>query len=185
MNAYCQYCLDHPEDELNRSYHDSEYGFPLEEDDQLFERLILEINQAGLSWITILKKAPAFKRAFDGFNVLTVAGYSTEKIETLMSDAGIIRNRKKIEAAIHNAKVIQAMREDGGSFKNWLDERVGSSLDEWVKEFKKIFVFTGPEIVKEFLWSTGYLQGAHSPDCEVYKKILSADPPYLTHARKE
>lgn len=177
MHPYCQYCLAHPEDDLNRAYHDHDYGFPLFDDDRLFERLVFEINQAGLSWITILKKAAAFRRSFDGFKVSVVANYTPEKIEALMNDPGIIRNRKKIEAAIHNAKVIVELQATGG-FSVWLNERVGIGLEAWTKEFKKTFVFTGPEIVKEFLWSTGYLQGAHSLDCEVYPRILELDPPW-------
>lgn len=179
MHPYCKYCLDHPDDELNGAYHSKEYGFPLDNDNALVERLILEINQAGLSWITILKKAPDFREAFDNFNISAVANYTTENIESLLSNQGIIRNRKKIEAAIHNAGVILELQKTQGSFGIWLNQRVGLTLDEWSKEFKNIFKFTGPEIVKEFLWSTGYLEGAHSPDCEVYDRILNTTPPWL------
>src|SRR5512143_2332772 len=85
MLAYCQYVLAHPEDSLHRTYHDKEYGFPLRDDNQLFERFMLEINQAGLSWTTILKKADNFRRAFDGFNVARVAAYAQPEIDRLLS----------------------------------------------------------------------------------------------------
>jgi DNA-3-methyladenine glycosylase I len=93
MTTYCDYCNSHPEDTFNRIYHDSLYGFPIHADNALFERLVLEINQAGLSWITILKKAENFRRAYDGFDLETVAGYGESDRARLLVDAGIIRNR--------------------------------------------------------------------------------------------
>jgi DNA-3-methyladenine glycosylase I len=178
MTTYCQYVLEHPEDEFNKNYHDAEYGFPLEQDNLLFERLVLEINQAGLSWITILKKADNFRRAYDRFDLQTVAGYGESERERLLSDAGIIRNRLKINAAIENARRILALRGEYGSFKGWLDAYHPLTKEEWVKLFKKNFVFTGGEIVNEFLMSTGYLPGAHDPDCPVYFKVKSQNPPW-------
>lgn len=93
-----------------------------------------------------------------------------------MQDAGIIRNRLKIEATIYNAQVIKTIQKDQGSFKNWLDHHHPKSKEEWVKIFKSTFRFTGGEIVNEFLMSTGYLPGAHIESCPVYKKVLKQNP---------
>jgi DNA-3-methyladenine glycosylase I len=154
-------------DQWNQHYHDTEYGFPLESDDELFERLVLEINQAGLSWLTILKKREGFRAAYHGFSVAKVAAYGEEDRARLLADAGIIRNRLKVNAAIENAKRIQAM----GSFRDFLDEHHPRDHAAWCKLFKQTFLFTGGEIVNEFLVSTGYLSGAHDPDCPVYHQI--------------
>jgi DNA-3-methyladenine glycosylase I len=173
--TYCDYInsLSGEVLELHREYHDNHYGFPLDDDDELFERLMFEINQAGLNWILILKKQHNFRKAFDNFNIDKVSEYTEADISRLMNDAGIIRNRLKINAAIENAKVIRSIRKESGSFRKWLDNKsiTAGSLEEWTKLFKKTFRFTGGEIVKEFLMSTGYIEGAHSPDCPVYKKI--------------
>lgn len=176
MKPYCEYCNSHPEDTFNKIYHDTQYGFPLEDDNLLFERLILEINQAGLSWITILRKADNFRKAYRGFDIDKVARFTEKDRARLLADAGIIRNRLKINAAIENAKHIQILRKEFGSFKGWLDLHHPLTKDEWTKLFKKTFVFTGGEIVNEFLLSTGYLPGAHDKDCPVYKKVASLRP---------
>ncbi len=178
MLPYCQYCLTHPEDSLNRLYHDREYGFPLEDDNRLFERLMLEINQAGLSWTTILRKAGNFRRAFDGFDIIKVAAYGQADIDRLLADAGIIRNRLKIKAAITNAQRIQGLQRRHGSFVAWLDAHHPASLDEWTSLFKSTFVFTGGEIVREFLISAGYLSGAHDEDCPIHATVLALRPPW-------
>ncbi len=154
-------------DKWNQHYHDTEYGFPLESDDELFERLILEINQAGLSWLTILKKREGFQKAYDGFSIAKVASYGDEDRARLLADASIIRNRLKVNAAIENAKRIQAM----GSFRSFLDDHHPRDRAAWCKLFKQTFLFTGGEIVNEFLVSTGYLPGAHDPDCPVFHQI--------------
>jgi len=158
---------------LHKDYHDKYYGYPIENDDLLFERLIFEINQAGLNWILILKKQENFRKAYSNFSIQKVAAYRTTDFERLMNDAGIIRNRLKINAAIENAKIILQLQKESGSFRKWLDNHSEKnlSLQEWTKLFKKTFRFTGGEIVNEFLMSTGYLPGAHSPDCPVYQKI--------------
>ena len=171
MLPYCDYCNLHPEDTFNRIYHDTQYGFPLTDDNLLFERLVLEINQAGLSWITILKKAENFRRAYHLFDIDTIAAYGEVDRARLLSDPGIIRNRLKVNAAIENARRIQALLGKFGSFKGWLDAHYPLSKDEWTKLFRKTFVFTGGEIVNEFLMSTGYLPGAHSPQCPIYERI--------------
>ena len=179
MTTYCDYCNSHPEDTYNKTYHDTQYGFPLKDDDLLFERLMLEINQAGLSWITILKKADNFRKAFNGFHIDKVASYGEEDRLRLLADVGIIRNRLKINAAIVNAQKIQKLRKEYGSFRNWLEAHRELSKEEWIKLFKKTFVFTGGEIVNEFLVSTGYLPGAHEESCPIYKKVASLRPAWM------
>jgi len=174
--SYCEYVQQAGKNSVHRHYHDHEYGFPLNSDNELFARLVLEINQAGLSWETILKKKDNFFKAFDDFDIDRISRYSEKKINKLLQDAGIIRNRLKIEAAIHNAKSIKTIQKEMGSFKNWLDHHSPKTKDEWVKLFKQTFRFTGGEIVNEFLVSTGYLQGAHVETCPVYKKVIKKKP---------
>ena len=173
------YCDAAPGHEWHGPYHDREYGFPLEDDAELFERLILEINQAGLSWLTILKKRETFRRAYGGFDVDTVAAYGARDRKRLLGDAGIIRNRLKVEAAISNAQTILELRKTHGSFAGWLAAHHPSSKAECVKLFKRTFRFTGGEIVGEFLMSIGYLPGAHVPSCPVYSKILKHRPAWV------
>jgi len=173
--TYCEYLAKLTGDQLSlhKEYHDNHYGFPIENDDELFERLMFEINQAGLNWILILKKQHNFRKAFDSYNIEKVANYGEKEILRLMNDQGIIRNRLKINAAIENAKIILKISEESGSFRKWLDNQAENhrTLEDWIKLFKKTFKFTGGEIVNEFLISTGYLPGAHSSDCPVYERI--------------
>ncbi|MGD0876943.1 MAG: DNA-3-methyladenine glycosylase I [Anaerolineales bacterium] len=183
MASYCEYLQEHPEDTLNKLYHDNEYGFPLKEDAALLERLAHEINQAGLSWTLILKRKEAFHRTFEGFDVDKVAAYQEQDVARLLADAGIIRNRLKINAVIENARRIQGLRGEFGSFKGWLDAHHPLSLEDWTKLFKKTFVFTGGEIVKEFLVSSGYLPGAHDADCPVYSQIALLRPAWTRSLR--
>ena len=174
MSSYCDVAPGHP---VHGPYHDGEYGFPQRGEAALFERLLLEINQAGLSWETILKKREGFRRAYHGFDVDTVAGYGEADVARLLADPGIIRNRLKVAAAIHNAGVVRAMRASHGGFASWLDAHVheadGRPRDKaaWAKLFKRTFRFTGGEITGEFLMSLGYLPGAHRPDCPVVARI--------------
>jgi DNA-3-methyladenine glycosylase I len=184
MTSYCEYLHDHPEDILNKQYHDSEYGFPLEEDSALLERFALEINQAGLSWTLMLKRKENFRIAFEGFDVDRVAAYQEPDAARLLADAGIIRNRLKVNAVIENARRIQGLRGEFGSFKGWLDAKHPLSLEEWITLFKRNFLFTGGEIVREFLVSTGYLPGAHDHDCPVYWQIARLQPPWTNGLRK-
>ena len=172
------YCLAAPGNALHGPYHDGEYGFPARDEAVLFERLVLEINQAGLSWATILRKRSAFRDAFADFDVDRVAAFGPAEVERLMGDAGIIRNRLKIAATIDNARRIQELRGTHGSFAEWLDAHHPRSREEWVKLFKTTFRFTGGEIVNEFLMSLGYRKGAHVPSCPVYSSILRLGPPW-------
>ena len=178
MTTYCHYVASHPEDLFNKDYHNTQYGFPLADDNLLFERLVLEINQAGLSWITILKKADNFRRAYDQFDPARVAAYDEADRARLLSDAGIIRNRLKVDAAIVNAQKILGLQKGFGSFRKWLDSHHPRTKEEWVKLFKQTFIFTGGEIVNEFLMSTGYLNGAHDADCPIYKIVKAQNPPW-------
>jgi DNA-3-methyladenine glycosylase I len=176
MTTYCDIAPGHP---FHGPYHEGEYGFPSRDDNVLFERLVLEINQAGLSWLTILKKREAFRAAFDGFDIDKVAAYGAKERRRLLADAGIIRNRLKIEAAINNAKRLRELRESHGSFAAWLDAHHPLTKPAWVKLFKTTFTFTGGEITGEFLLSTGYLPGAHEPECPVYARIARLKPPWM------
>ncbi len=181
MSAYCDIAPGH---EWHGPYHDGEYGFPVRDEARLFERLVLEINQAGLSWLTILKKRPAFLAAYDGFDVARVARYGDAERARLLADAGIIRNRLKVDAAIANARKLLELRESHGGFAGWLDAHHPLSRDEWTRLFRKTFRFTGGEIVNEFLMSTGYLPGAHRVDCPVMKTIRRGRPPWMAKAGK-
>ena len=176
MSWYCDIAPGHP---LHGPYHDREYGFPLAHEDALFERLALEINQAGLSWLLVLKRREGLRRAFDNFSVDRVAGYSSARINRLLTDPGIIRNRRKVEAIIENARRIRELRASSGSFAAWIERHHPLAKEDWVRLFKKTFVFTGGEVTGEFLMSIGYLPGAHHPGCPVYKKIARLKPAWM------
>ena len=173
----CFWCSADP---LYRAYHDEEWGVPLHDPQRLFELLLLEGFQAGLSWFTVLKKREHYRRVLFGFDAQRLARLSGAEIEALLQDPGIIRNRRKIEAAIENARRIVALGETPfGSFSGWLNHHHPRTKEEWVKLFKGAFVFTGGEIVNEFLISTGYLPGAHEAGCPVYKKVASLRPAWM------
>ena len=176
--SYCEAILTMDKNNVHHIYHDKYYGFPIEDDNELFERLVLEINQAGLSWDTILKKQLNFKRAYKNFDIKKVASFREKDIERLMNDAGIIRNRLKINAAIENAKKILKIQKEFGSFKKWIDHHHPKTKDEWVKIFKTTFKFTGGESVKEGLMITGEGRGAHIESCPIYKKVIKTKPAF-------
>ena len=179
--SYCNAIeyMDGERKAIHKAYHDHLYGFPIHDDNELFCRLVLEINQAGLSWETILKKEKTFRKAYTNFNIKKVAAYTEEDRARLMADPGIIRNRLKINAAIENAKTILKLQKEFGSFEKWLEHNHPKTKEEWVKLFKKTFRFTGGEIVNEFLMSIGFLPGAHSSQCPVYKKVLKEKPMWM------
>ncbi|WP_313221682.1 DNA-3-methyladenine glycosylase I [Pseudoxanthomonas mexicana] len=179
MSGYCDIAPGHP---LHGPYHDHEYGFPQREEAVLFERLLLEINQAGLSWETMLRKRDGFRAAYSGFDVDRVARYGERDRARLLADPGIIRNRLKVEAAIHNARIIRQLRDTHGGFAAWLDAHHPLPKAEWVKLFKKTFRFTGGEITGEFLMSLGYLPGAHRQDCPAYRRAAKQRPPWMDAA---
>ena len=181
VNTYCEAINRMKPDHytVHKHYHDLHYGFPIESDNELFCRLVLEINQAGLSWTTILNKQDNFRKAFHDFDIKKIAGYKDKDVQRLLNDAGIIRNKLKVNAAIENAKTILLLQKEFGSFKNWLDHHHPKTRAEWTLLFKKTFRFTGGEIVNEFLLSTGYLPGAHHEGCTIYKKIIKAKPAWI------
>ncbi len=174
--TYCEFVENLEKSNVHRVYHDAKYGFPITSDNELFGRLVLEINQAGLSWTTILNKQDNLRKAYSEFSVRKVARFDENDIEKLLLDPGIIRNKLKINAAIFNAQRIVDIQGEYGSFKDWLDYNHPLRLDDWVELFKRTFKFTGGEITKEFLISTGYLQGAHEKDCPIFSKIIQEGP---------
>ena len=178
--SYCQYVnsLKRGEGDHHKAYH-KRYGLPIQSDEELFGLLILEINQAGLSWDTILKKAENFRKAYSRFSIKKIAAYSSKDKKRLLSDAGIIRNRLKIKAAIHNANVVLGLQKQHGSFRNWLNRQGVLSRKQWTELFKKTFYFTGGEIVNEFLMSSGHLPGAHDKKCKMHGRILRSKPAWL------
>jgi DNA-3-methyladenine glycosylase I len=175
MSFYCDIAPGHT---LHGPYHDREYGVPLSGDDALFERLVLEINQAGLSWELMLKKREGFRAAYAGFAVAKVAKFGAKNTERLLADPGIVRNKLKVAAAIHNANVILGLAKAHGSFADWIATHHPKTKKDWIKLFAKTFKFTGGEIIGEFLMSVGYLPGAHRETCPAYKRILKTDPPW-------
>ena len=179
--AYCRFAPGHP---VHGPYHDTEYGFPTNDERALFERLVLEINQAGLSWLTILNKRAAFRAAFADFEVDRVAGFGSHDVDRLLADRGIVRNRLKVAAVIENARRIQTLRESHGSFARWLDTHHPCSIEAWTPLFGRTFRFTGGQIVGEFLLSLGYLPGAHEPDCPVFPRIAELSPPWARAAAR-
>ena len=174
--SYCEFVEHLEKSNVHKIYHDNQYGFPIDSDNELFGRLVLELNQAGLSWTTILNKKKHFRKAYSSFNIQKVANYSEKDIKRLLSDPGIVRNKLKVNAAVYNAKQIISIQKEFGSLKAWLDENHPMKLEDWVTLFKKTFKFTGGEITKEFLTSTGYLKGAHIRSCRIFEKIIQQKP---------
>ena len=176
-------CWADPNSELSIAYHDQEWGRPEHDDQKLFEMLILEGFQAGLSWITILKKREAFRRAFDRFDPAVVAGYGAEKLETLMSDPGIVRNRRKIEAAVTNAAVFLEIQKEFGSFDRYLWGFTGGEIilnkDDQVRASSELsdrisadlkrrgMKFVGTVIIYSFLQAVGVVND-HETGCWCY-----------------
>ena len=170
-------------------YHDNEWGRPTHDDRELFELLVLEGAQAGLSWITVLKKREAYREAFDGFDPAKVALYGEEKVEELMANEGIIRNRRKIEAAVTNAKLFLDVVEEFGSFDKFIwgyvdgepivnhrltqeDVPATTPLSDRISEDlkKRGFKFVGSTIVYAYLQSIGMVND-HVVDCFVYQEM--------------
>ena len=176
-------------DDIYTKYHDEEWGVPLKDDIKLFTALILDGAQAGLSWITILKRRDAYIEAFDKMNPEKIACYGEKDIERLMGDSGIIRNRRKIISAVENAKAYIAMTEEAGTFSSWLWDWVDgkpiinhykapkevppyTELSEKIsKELKKRgFTFVGPTIIYAFMQACG-LVNDHLVSCFRHKEL--------------
>lgn len=176
-------------DALYEAYHDTEWGVPLFEDNQLFEFLILETFQAGLSWITILRKRENFRKAFDNFDYKKIADYSEEKVAELMNDSGIIRNKQKILASISNAEAYMKIQEEYGSFSSYIWKFVdGTPIQTNLKSYKQApastelsitiskdlkkrgFKFVGPTVVYAHMQATGMVND-HEIDCFRHKEV--------------
>ena len=179
--SYCKVSQGHP---FHEPYHDREYGFPIRGDAELLERLALEINQAGLSWLTMLQKRDGFRKAYAGFEPERVARFGERDYARLLKDPGVIRNRLKIRAVAENARRLLAIRESHGSFAKWLDAHHPLSQKEWERLFRETFVFTGGKIVQAFLMSTGYLKGAHDRSCPTYARVLKKNPAWARTGAK-
>lgn len=168
-HAYCSYVATiEDKNDVDKIYHDNHYGVPIQSDDELFCRLVMEINQAGLSWRTILMKEKGFRKAYHNFDVKKVAKYKEKDFIRLMNDGAIIRNRLKINAAIYNAQRIIAIQKEFGSFRKWLTLNGMVNKEDktaWLKLFKNNFKFVGGEIVGEFLMSINMLPGSHGKEC--------------------
>ena len=176
MNPYCSYVKAiQDKNDVDKLYHDRYYGVLIKDDNELFCRLVMEINQAGLSWRTILLKEKNFRNAYDNFDIKKIASYRDKDFARLMNDSGIIRNRLKINAAIYNANQVLEIKKEHGSFLNWLiiqSLELKQDKHAWVKLFKKKFKFIGGEIVGEFLMSINFLPGSHGKECFRYRKKL-------------
>ena len=175
-SSYCEFVGQLEKSNVHRIYHDTQYGFPIDSDNELFGRLVLEINQAGLSLTTILNKQKNFRNAYSDFNIEQIANYNEQDISRLLSDSGIIRNKLKVNAAIFNARKILEIQKEHRSFKEWLDKNQLLNLEAWIKLFRKTFKFTGGEITKEFLVSSGYIKGAHIDSCTTFNLVINQSP---------
>ncbi|WP_417866777.1 DNA-3-methyladenine glycosylase I [Xanthomarina gelatinilytica] len=182
----CGWCVG---DELYEAYHDQEWGVPVTDDDTLFEFLILETFQAGLSWITILRKRENFRKAFDGFNYRKIAQYKQDKIVSLLQDAGIIRNKLKIHATITNAQMFMRIQEEFGSFSNYIWGFVdGKPIKNKLKHYKEAptttaisdalskdlkkrgFKFVGSTVMYAHMQATGMVND-HEVGCFRYHEV--------------
>ena len=185
-NHRCGWCEG---DDLYEAYHDNEWGVPVYDDNTLFEFLILETFQAGLSWITILRKRENFRQAFDSFDYKKIAHYNQEKIDSLLKDAGIIRNKLKINAAISNAKAFIQIQEEFGSFSKYIwafvdGKPIKNSIksvneapantalsDTLSKDLKKRgFKFVGSTVVYAHMQATGMVND-HEINCFRYNEV--------------
>lgn len=153
-------------DPLLRAYHDREWGVPVRTDTVLFERMALEIFQAGLSWRLMLVKRAAFARAFAGWRIEAVAGFTPRDVERLLGDASIVRNRRKIEAMIENAAIARELQRTHRSFRRWFYEVLNEpELPALQRRLRGQFRFMGPTIAQEWLMSCGKIPAAHEPGC--------------------
>ncbi len=190
MKTRCDWVTNDP---LYLDYHDNEWGTPVHDDQKMFEMLILEGVQAGLSWITVLKKREHYLEVFDNFDPLKVAAYEQDKIDELLSDAGIIRNKMKVNAAVQNAHAFLDIKEEYGSFDHYIWSHFAGPNgypvhNHWksIKEVpaqtkesqtmskalkKKGFNFVGPTICYSFMQAVG-LVNDHTIDCFRYKELI-------------
>ncbi len=190
-------------DPLYIAYHDREWGVPVHDDRKLFEFLVLESAQAGLSWITILKKRENYRQAFDGFDPEKVARFDARKIRTLLSDAGIVRNRLKIQAAVNNARRFLEIQKEFGSFAAYSWRFVGGRpiQNRW-KTLKQLpaatplsetfsrdlknqgFSFLGPTVIYAHMQATGMVND-HTTDCFRHRQVKRLPPPQPSPVKGE
>ncbi|MBO6827993.1 MULTISPECIES: DNA-3-methyladenine glycosylase I [unclassified Allomuricauda] len=182
----CGWCLGDP---LYEAYHDTEWGVPVRDDDTLFEFLILETFQAGLSWITVLRKRENFRKAFDRFNYRKIAAYDQKKVDSLLQDPGIIRNKLKVNATISNAKAFMEIQKEFGSFntyiwdfvdgepiknqwKNYKDAPATTAVSDAIsKDLKKRgFKFVGSTVIYAHMQATGMVND-HEVNCFRYHEV--------------
>lgn len=182
----CNWCVG---DDLYEAYHDQEWGVPIYDDNIFFEFLVLETFQAGLSWITILRKRENFKKAFDDFNYKKIANYQQPKIDSLLQDAGIVRNKLKVNGTITNAKLFMDVQNEFGSFSNYIWKFVdGKPITNKVENYKDApattpisdavskdlkkrgFKFVGSTVMYAFMQATG-LVSDHEVGCFRYKEV--------------
>lgn len=186
MKRRCNWVSDDP---LYIAYHDEEWGVPVRDDDRLFEFLMLETFQAGLSWITVLRKRENFRKAFDGFDYKKIAKYSEEKIQSLLEDAGIIRNKLKVRATVSNAQAFMKIQKEFGSFSDYIWAFTEGKVvkNAWIVEAdcpaktplaekiskdlkKRGFKFVGPTVIYAQMQATGMVND-HRVDCFRYKEV--------------
>ncbi|HHB78355.1 MAG TPA: DNA-3-methyladenine glycosylase I [Saprospiraceae bacterium] len=186
MKTRCKWVTNDP---LYIAYHDEEWGVPVKDDARLFEFLVLETFQAGLSWITVLRKRENFRKAFDGFDYQRIANYSEKKIQSLLLDAGIIRNKLKVRATVSNAQAFIKIQEEFGSFSDYIwafthgkviknkwkkleDCPAKTPLAEKIsKDLKKRgFKFVGPTVIYAHMQATGMVND-HTVDCFRYGEV--------------
>jgi DNA-3-methyladenine glycosylase I len=162
-------CKWSEDSESLQNYHDNEWGKKVAGNNELFECLTLEIFQSGLSWRTILHKRENFRKAFQGFHIEKVRDYSEADIDRLMSDTGIVRHRKKIEATIENAKRVDELMKKYGSFEGFLDG-LPEDIGEKQKALKQTFKHVGITTAESFLVAVGRMETSHSPECFLYSR---------------
>jgi DNA-3-methyladenine glycosylase I len=186
MKTRCEWCGSDP---LYVAYHDTEWGVPVHDDQRLFETLILQGAQAGLSWFTILRKRENYRRAFDGFQVKSIAAYSKRDVQRLLNDPGIVRNRLKIESAVRNARAVLEIQEKYGSLDDFIWRYVDHTprqnawesisqlparteqSDRMSSDLKKLGMgFLGPTICYAFMQAVGMVND-HMVDCYRYQEI--------------
>ncbi len=186
MKKRCDWAEVHP---LMIEYHDNEWGVPVHDDKKLFEFLVLDAAQAGLSWLTVLKRREGYRKAFDGFDPAKVAKYTEKKIEALLTDEGIIRNRQKVSSAVHNARAMLIVKDEFGSFDRYIwqftdgrtiknswkmEEDIPAESDEsraMSKDMKKRgFKFVGPVICYAFMQAAGMVND-HLTSCFRYGEV--------------
>lgn len=186
MKKKCEWCVSH---ELSEKYHDTEWGAPIHDDTKLFEFLVLDAFQAGLSWLTVLKKRDNFRKAFDNFDYKKISKYNEKKVARLLNDVGIIRNKLKIRATITNAKAFIEVQKEFGSFDSYIWQFVnGRTVQNKRRTMKEIpaksaesdamsadlkkrgFKFAGTTICYAFMQAAG-LVNDHVVDCFRYKEV--------------